>query len=465
MSQSLSVDLCGCWLDEYGITQSQFADLVSPLEAARDETVITDLNQMESGQIPIEKQPLDGRFYLLPELLLEQYQEDQQTSELFQMLSVARQLQASSEAVVILGIGGSYMGAKAILDACCEPYYNELSTGQRGGRPRIYFEGNSLDNDALQALFARLSGSRWSVVVISKSGGTLETAVAFRLFLESLEQDFPEEVSQRVVPVTGSQGKLDSFAQSLNCKSVFRVPDGLGGRFSVLSAVGLLPAACMGVDVVQLLEGAASMNETFRTTSADQNPVLQYVGAVHLLEQLRGVDIRVLSVWSKALESAGLWYDQLLAESLGKAGIGATPVTAVNTRDLHSRAQQHQQGRRNKVIVNVITQSMRNDRIQIPERKNDHDELNQLTGKSVPELLSAAYHGTNQALKQAGRPVIDIELGSTDAFSLGQYFQMMMLATVVEGRLLGINPYGQPGVEAYKNNMKSLLGIAEPKKD
>ena len=465
MSSSLAVDLSGCWLDEYGITPLQFAELANRLESIRDETVLTDVKLLESGAIPVEKMPLDGRFYQLPELLLSQYAEDRRTSELAQILSVARQLQESSEAVVILGIGGSYMGAKAILDGCCEPYYNELSKEQRAGRPRIYFEGNSLDNDSLQALLKRLAGCRWSVVVISKSGGTLETAVAFRLFLESLQQQFPDEVSSRIVPVTGPKGKLDSLAQTLNCKDVFRVPEGLGGRFSVLSSVGLLPAACMGVDVVQLLKGAASMNDTFRNASAEQNPVLQYVGAAHLLEKRRGADIRVLSVWSKALESAGLWYDQLLAESLGKAEIGATPVTAVNTRDLHSRAQQHQEGRRNKVIVNVTTRSTRTDRIRVPERDSDLDALNQLAGKPITELLSAAYQGTNQALREAGRPVIDIQLESTDAFSLGQYFQMMMLATVVEGRLLGINPYGQPGVEAYKKNMKSLLGIADSQKD
>ena len=466
MSQSLSVDLSGCWLDQYGVTPSQFAELASGLESARHESVVTDLALMDSGEIPDQKSPLDGRFYQLPEILLEHYNTDRQTSELAQILSVARQLQDSSEAVVILGIGGSYMGAKAILESCCEPYYNELPDGQRGGRPRIYFEGNSLDNDALQSLFTRLTDSRWSVVVISKSGGTLETAVALRMILEALQQQYPadrEEIARRVVPVTGAAGRLDALANNLGCKSVFRVPDGVGGRFSVLSAVGLLPAACMGVDIVQLLKGAAAMNETFRTAPVDQNPVLQYVGAAHLLEQVRAIDIRVLSVWSKALESAGLWYDQLLAESLGKAEVGATPVTAVNTRDLHSRAQQHQEGRRNKLIVNVKTRTTRTDRLQVPEWKHDDDELNQLAGRTVPELLTAAYQGTNQALQSAGRPVIDIELESTDAFSLGQFFQMMMLATVVEGRLLGINPYGQPGVEAYKNNMQSLLGIAKKK--
>ncbi len=466
MSQLLSVDLSGCWLDHYGVTPSQFAELASRLESARHETIVTDVALMDSGEIPDQKLPLDGRFYQLPEVLLEHYNADRQTSELAQILSVARQLKDSSEAVVILGIGGSYMGAKAILEGCCEPYYNELPDEQRGGRPRIYFEGNSLDNDALQSLFARLADNRWSVVVISKSGGTLETAVALRMFLDALQQQYsadPAEIARRVVPITGASGRLDALAKGLDCKSVFRVPDGVGGRFSVLSAVGLLPAACMGVDIIQLLKGAAAMNETFRSAPVDQNPVLQYVGAAHLLEQVRAIDIRVLSVWSKALESAGLWYDQLLAESLGKAEIGATPVTAVNTRDLHSRAQQHQEGRRNKLIVNVTTRKTRTDRLQVPGRKHDDDELNQLAGRTVPELLTAAYQGTNQALQSAGRPVIDIELESTDAFSLGQFFQMMMLATVVEGRLLGINPYGQPGVEAYKSNMQSLLGIEKRK--
>ena len=466
MSQSLSVNLSGCWLEHYGVTPSQFAELASRLESARHESVVTDVALMDSGEIPDQKIPLDGRFYQLPEVLLEDYNADRQTSELGQILSDARQLKNSSEAVVILGIGGSYMGAKAILESCCEPYYNELSDGQRGGRPRIYFEGNSLDNDALQSLLARLADSRWSVVVISKSGGTLETAVALRMFLDALQQQYSadsDEIARRVVPITGASGRLDALAKSLGCKSVFRVPDGVGGRFSVLSAVGLFPAACMGVDIVQLLKGAAAMNETFRTAPADQNPVLQYVGAAHLLEQVRAIDIRVLSVWSKSLESAGLWYDQLLAESLGKAEIGATPVTAVNTRDLHSRAQQHQEGRRNKLIVNVTTRTTRTDRLQVPEREHDDDELNQLAGRAVPELLTAAHQGTNQALQSAGRPVIDIELESTDAFSLGQFFQMMMLATVVEGRLLGINPYGQPGVEAYKRNMQSLLGIVKRK--
>ena len=459
MSRLLRVELSGCWLDKYGITREQFADLSERLEAARDETALTDVALLATGDVPPEKQPLDGHFYLLPEQLLNDYQVSRAESELGKILTTAKAIQSQSDTVVVLGIGGSYMGSRAIMEACCEPFFNEWTVEQRGGRPRVYFEGNSLDNDATQALLSLLNDQRWSIVVISKSGGTLETAVALRVFLEALQERHPDEQASRLVPITGQGGKLDELSRQLGCESIFRVPEGVGGRFSVLSSVGLLPAACMGVDIVELLRGAAAMNETFRTSPAADNPVLQYVGAVHLLEQHQKIDIRVLSVWSKAFESAGLWYDQLLAESLGKVELGATPVTAVNTRDLHSRAQQHQEGRRNKVIVNVTTDSIRTDRITIPTQETDPDELNQLAGKSMPELLQAAFQGTNKALREAGRPVIDIQLESTDAFSLGQYFQMLMLATVVEGRLLGLNPYGQPGVEAYKTNMKTILGI------
>ncbi len=166
------------------------------------------------------------------------------------------------------------------------------------------------------------------------------------------------------MPVTGQSGRLFELAKALGCKEVFDIPDGVGGRFSIFTAVGLLPASILGIDIVRLLEGAAAMNEQFRTAPAfsnrsqlGENPVLDYVGVCHLMEEKRGATIRVLSTWGKALEAAGLWYDQLLSESLGKQEHGATPMTVVNTRDLHSRGQQHQEGRRDKLITNVIAET------------------------------------------------------------------------------------------------------------
>jgi glucose-6-phosphate isomerase len=305
--------------------------------------------------------------------------------------------------------------------------------------------GSDVDND-------------WGVVVISKSGGTLETAVSFRLFLDALAAEGKSDrLADFVVPVTGHSGKLFDLAQAIGCQEKFYVPDGVGGRFSIFSAVGLLPAAILGIDIVRLLQGAAAMNEHFRTAPVGENVVLNYVGVCHLLEEFRDVDLRVLSVWAKSLESAGLWYDQLLAESLGKHEMGATPLTVVNTRDLHSRAQQHQEGTRDKLMTNVIVDTWRRSPAVIPESQNDHDDLNRLAGKTVPDIMSAAIAGTNQAYRDDRRPTADIRLPAVDEAALGQFFQMMMLATVVEGRLMGINPYGQPGVEAYKRNMARNL--------
>ncbi len=202
------------------------------------------------------------------------------------------------------------------------------------------------------------------------------------------------------------------------------------------------------------------MTEHFRTAPAAHNLILQYTAVSHLLERSRGAQIRVLQVWSKTLESLGLWYDQLLAESLGKTpDTGATPLTVVNTRNLHSRAQQHQEGRRDKAYTNLIVDRWRNDPVGIQLSELNQDGLNQLEGKSLVDVMNAAIAGTNKAYNDDNRPTADLRLPCVDEANLGQFLQMMMLATVVEGRLLGINPYGQPGVEAYKINMKNELGM------
>jgi len=236
------------------------------------------------------------------------------------------------------------------------------------------------------------------------------------------------------------------------------VPDGVGGRFSVLSSVGLMPAAFLGLDCIQLLEGAVAMNEHFKTAPVAENVVLQYVAVNHLLHQHRDKTIRVMSVWSKALEAVGLWYDQLLAESNGKEGLGVTPLTTVNTRDLHSRHQQHQQGRNDKVFNNIIVENYRSDHLGVGNSDRNQDTLNDIADKTLPEIMEAAIKGTNDALHEDGRPTTDIVLPTINTHVLGQLFQMLMIATVIEGRLLGVNPYGQPGVEQYKRNRNKNLG-------
>jgi glucose-6-phosphate isomerase len=384
-----------------------------------------------------------------------------------QIIATAAELREKVDRVVCLGIGGSYMGARALFEACAHPYHNELPRSQRGGWPRIYFDGNNVDNDALAGTLDLLrDGSatsvdqRWAIVVISKSGGTLETASAFRVFLARLRESCgtdEKQLAELVVPITGESGRLAELSAALGCPRRFPIPDGVGGRFSIFTAVGLLPAALMGLDVVGLLEGAAAMNSRFREAAVGDNPVLDYVGICQSLEEKRGMAIRILSAWSKGLEAAGLWYDQLLAESLGKEERGPTPLTVVNTRDLHSRGQQHQEGCRDRVITNLMVDAYGREPIAIGTSSLDQDQLNELADKTMPNVMDAAIQGTNQAYREANRPTADIHLRRSDEASLGEFFQMMMLATVVEGRLIGINPYGQPGVEAYKRHMNTFL--------
>jgi len=470
---SLKLNTTGSFNLDYGITEEDRDSLSAIVNELRSDIVQKDRVLYESGEIPSEKKPLDSRFLWLPEEILNAYEQERERSELGRIFKVANSIHDEIDAVAVLGIGGSYMGARAMMEACCDPYHNELSRGARGSKPRMYFEGNNVDNDATVSLLQRLAlggagetlaEKRHAIVVISKSGGTMETAVAFRQFLGALEDslgsDAPDLLRRLVIPVTGSGGKLHDLASEIDCDEVFSVPDGVGGRFSVLSSVGLLPAALLGLDCIRLLEGAVAMTEHFANAQFEDNLIMQYVAVNHLLSQKRGKSVRVMSVWSKALEAFGLWHDQLLAESNGKEGLGVTPLTTVNTRDLHSRHQQHQQGINDKVFNNIIVEGYRHDPLAVGHSDRDQDGLNDLSEKVLPDLMQAAIQGTNDALHQDGRPTTDLIVPQLDTYTMGQLFQMMMIATVLEGRLLQINPYGQPGVEQYKVNMNRYLGRA-----
>jgi glucose-6-phosphate isomerase len=462
----IKYDPAGVFMQPGGITIADLNSLGPRLEAARAEVLSDGKLWASGGNVPAEKEPLDAGFFELPERLLAELRDKGAASELARLKEAADRLAGSVDTVVVLGIGGSYMGARALLESCCHQYYNEISPARRRDRPRLYFEGNNVDNDALLDLIQLLQmrGDRWGIVVISKNGGTLETAAAFRILLHELRASLGVkngDLGRLIVPVTGTSGKLFDLAQALGCPDVFPVPDGVGGRYSVLSAVGLLPAAVLGLDIEKLLAGAKTMNEHFRTAAPGQNAVLDFVAICHLMEERCGCGVRVLSTWGKRLEAVGLWYDQLLAESLGKHERGALPLTAVNTRDLHSRGQQHQQGKRDKLITNLIVDLPAHEPVAIGRSELDQDNLNELADKTLPEIMSAAIAGTNLAYRNDHRPTANLHLSTLDEHTLGQLFQMLMLATVVEGRLIGINPFGQPGVEAYKKNMNAILRTAK----
>jgi glucose-6-phosphate isomerase len=199
------------------------------------------------------------------------------------------------------------------------------------------------------------------------------------------------------------------------------------------------------------------MTKRFLEEPFDRNPVLQYAAVNHMMTEELGKTGRVMAVWSRKLESVGFWYDQLLSESLGKTGKGATPLTVVQTRDLHSRGQQHQEGARDKVVNNLIVRAAKHPPVMVGMSDRNEDDLNQFSRRGLPDLRDAAFQGTNQAYLEAARPTADLILPTLSEHTIGQLLQMLMLATVVEGRLAGINPYGQPGVEAYKQNMMRIL--------
>lgn len=450
----LRFDAGGAINADYGITSEQLRASYPRLESLRQELM-----------------EVDAGFYRLPQRQLEQYRLHRDLSELGRIFALANTVIDEIDAVVVLGIGGSHWGARALMDACCDPYHNELCRAARGSRPRMYFGGHNLDNDASQALLGRLRAggygdtpaeSRHAILAVSKSGETLETAIALRQFLAHLTRQLGVEAEKwlprLVIPITGACGKLSELAKAIGCEQIFSVPEGVGGHFGVLSAVGLLPAALLGLDCMKLLEGAVAMNRHFEAAPPQENVVLQYVAVNHLLSQTRGKSIRVLSIWNAELESFGRWYDQSLAESNGKAGLGVTPLTTVNTRDLHGRHQQHQQGRDDKVFNNLIVENYRTDPLLIDASERNQDSLNELAGKDLTEVMSAAIKVTNEALHAARRPTTDIILPTIDTYVLGQLFQMLLIATVIEGRWLGVNPYGQPGVEQYKVNMSTNLG-------
>jgi glucose-6-phosphate isomerase len=449
------------------------------LEPARLRALIPQLLQVRSQvaaergmqQVPPELSPLDPGFIDLPQELLDQHRRKGDASDLGRILTRAAMLRSHVDRVVIVGNGGSYMGARALFEALRNSYHNDLKADARMGVPRLYFEGNTFDNDGLNELVELLQTScvdpelreeRWGAVVVSKSGGTLETLAAYRILrCEALEYygSRSERLRQLFVPVTGSTGKLRDLCKTdaYPDADIFTIPDNVGGRYSVFTAAGLLPAAVMDLDVRALLLGAAAMTRRFLEEPFERNPVLQFAGVNYLLTAELAKPIRVLACWSKKLEALGHWYSQLLAESLGKQGRGPTPLTLVQTRDLHSRGQQLQEGPRDKVVNNLVVKSPRTTATAIGMADRNEDDLNAISRKTIPDLSEAALRGINQVYDDGARPTANLILPTVSEHTMGQLMQMLMLATVVEGRLMGINPYGQPGVDTYKRYMKALL--------
>lgn len=392
----------------------------------------------------------------------------QDQASLDRVQAVADRLANQSDIHLVLGIGGSYLGARAVIEALLPTYRNEQSREARNGRPRIYFEGNNMDPDAIHSLMDLLPKKRpanlaetFSINVISKSGGTVETALAFRLFQNKAKEVYGTDSSKYIVATTDkSKGTLRAIADREGFET-FVIPDDVGGRYSVLTPVGLLPAAVAGVDIHALVAGARYMAERCKGADLKTNPAYMLAALMNLAYN-KGKDVSIMACWSKALEFVGFWYDQLCAESIGKDGQGRVPLTSVNTRDLHARGQEIQDGPRNTVVTNLVVKNFHRD-IKVPTVDGDPDGLNYLAGQAISEMQFKAMEGTAYAYARDGRPSLNVLIPEINAFTLGQIFYLFELATVAEGYLMGINPMDQPGVEAYKKFMFGNLGRADMK--
>lgn len=427
--------------------------------------------ERELQQVPPELQPLDAGFIDLPQKTLDDHRRKAEASLLGQILTEGKRLRDTVDRLVVLGAGGLSLGGRALFHALRSSYHNELSPETRMGVPRLYFAGDHFDNDALQDLLdllqttcvdPELREERWGILVISKSGATLETAAAHRVLRREASEYYgskSERLKHLVIPVSGTGGKLRDLCQAEGYSEaeIFTIPNNVGERYAVFTPAGLLPAAAMGLDVRALLLGAAAMTKRFLDEPFERNPVLQYAGVNYLLTEEFGKSIRVLSLWSKKLEVLGRWYDLLLAESLSKHGRGPTPLTMVETRDRHTRGQQHQEGPRDRIVNHLVLKGPRHSPIAIGMADRNEDDLNALSRKTFPDLLDTSLEAVSQAHRQAARPSAELILPALSEHTMGQLMQMLMLATVVEGRLMGVNPYNQPGVESYQRQLWTLL--------
>ncbi len=364
----------------------------------------------------------------------------------------AAKIQADSQALVVIGIGGSYLGARAVIDLIKSPNYNL----KKKDTPDIFFAGNTLSTDAVLETLELIGDRDFSINVISKSGTTTEPAVAFRIFKAALEAKYGVEgAKSRIYATTDrARGALKGLADAEGYET-FVVPDDVGGRYSVLTAVGLLPIAAAGIDIDALMEGAAAARAAFLDNRSMDNPVWQYVAARNALYD-NGKRVEILACYEPAFRFMSEWWKQLYGESEGKDGKGLYPASVEFTADLHSMGQFIQQGER-VMFETVVSYEKPHGQVIIGEDAANVDGLNFLAGKDLRFVCEQAMRGTRLAHVDGGVPNISVETDTISAHSTGELIYFFELSCGISGYVLGVNPFDQPGVEAYKKNMFALL--------
>ena len=376
--------------------------------------------------------------------------------EFSRIQQAAQKIQKNSELLIVIGIGGSYLGAKAALDFLNHSFYNLLDSKNRQ-TPQILFAGNNISPTYLADLMELAKEKDFSINVISKSGTTTEPSIAFRLFKNMLIEKYGEkEANERVFATTDqSKGALRTEADKEGYES-FIIPDDVGGRFSVLTAVGLLPIAVGGGDIEQLMKGAEDASKEYSTSDLTKNEAYQYAALRNILYR-KGKTIEILANYEPNLQYISEWWKQLFGESEGKDQRGIFPASANFSTDLHSIGQYIQEGKRD-LFETVLKVTNPKKSVHIPEMEEDLDGLGYLEGKNIDEVNTKAFEGTLLAHTDGDVPNFIVNLPQTDAYTLGYVFYFFEIAVGISGYLNGVNPFNQPGVEAYKSNMFALLG-------
>lgn len=378
---------------------------------------------------------------------------DYDKEEFDRIKSAAAKIRNDSEALVVIGIGGSYLGARAAIEFCRSKNYNIVCEDS----PKIFFCGNSISPTEISEVLAYCEKHDFSVNVISKSGTTTEPAIAFRLFKGLLEKKYGKEESVGRIYVTTdkARGTLKNLADREGYAE-FVVPDDVGGRYSVLTAVGLLPIAAAGVDIDSLMQGAAEAMHKYCDTDIEKNDCYKYAAIRNILYR-KGKTVEMMVSYEPDFTLMNEWFKQLFGESEGKENKGIFPASAIYSTDLHSLGQYVQEGLRNLFETVVVFDRSKTD-ILIEEDAENADGLNFLAGKTLSYVNRKAYEGTVLAHTDGGVPNIILELDEMNAYTLGELIYFFEKACAVSGYILGVNPFDQPGVESYKKNMFALLG-------
>lgn len=424
--------------------------MVIPLTLNQSHVSISKLEEVFGTQVKTIHQEMNkGTSEGADYLGWKNYPNEISSNELEDALKAAKKLRENADLVVVIGIGGSYLGAKAIQDAL-SPYFEKNSDD-----PEVLFAGQNLSGAYMKQLLSYMGSKEVAIIVISKSGTTTEPAIAFRIMLEYMENRYGSSASERIVAITDkSEGALREMAVRSGFTS-FIIPNDIGGRYSVLTPVGLLPLAVAGVDIEQLLAGAKKAIHDLSDADISSNIAYQYA-ALRTLLLSEGYNVEILASFSPSFETFHEWWKQLFGESEGKGGNGIFPAAVAYPTDLHSLGQYIQDGQR-MLFETFVHFTEEAEDCAIPSSKENLDGLNYLSDKTLNEINEVMMHGAMEAHRDGGVPLLRLEVAKQDAYHVGYLIYFFQLSCAMSAYLQGLNPFDQPGVEEYKNNIFRLL--------